>query len=365
MVSAIDPAKPVAGNPTTESVRANFQTAKDEISALQESVGSMTAAEVAITPPIGTLGANVQTGLAALNANSAALAHNAGRNVLHNPLMAIAQRGTSFTGYGYTLDRWASTGSGDAFTVSQGVTADAGRTAIGDEEAAWSISNSFTGNAAAGSHTTLTQYIEGVRRLAGKTVTISFWAVAASGAPKLGVSIDQSFGAGGSPSASVEGAGVAVPVTTNWTRYSVTLAIPSVIGKTLGTDKGDATLLRIWYSSGTANAVRSGNIGVQSSVISLWGTQMEVGNVATPLEKPDPQQDLSRCQRFFWTAAIYVGANTDESGTQIVYPTTMRATPIVTGGGPGFAGSGSANAATINVSQTAGAMQTLAFSADL
>lgn len=35
MTSAIDPTKPVTGNPTTQSVRDNFQAAKDEIEALQ------------------------------------------------------------------------------------------------------------------------------------------------------------------------------------------------------------------------------------------------------------------------------------------------------------------------------------------
>lgn len=35
MTSTIDPTKPIEGNPTTESVRLNFQAAKDEIEALQ------------------------------------------------------------------------------------------------------------------------------------------------------------------------------------------------------------------------------------------------------------------------------------------------------------------------------------------
>jgi hypothetical protein len=36
MTSNIDPTKPVAGNPSTADVRANFQTAANEISALQQ-----------------------------------------------------------------------------------------------------------------------------------------------------------------------------------------------------------------------------------------------------------------------------------------------------------------------------------------
>lgn len=44
MTSSIDPNVPVTGNPTTGSVRANFQIAKDEITALQEGVNSTNAA---------------------------------------------------------------------------------------------------------------------------------------------------------------------------------------------------------------------------------------------------------------------------------------------------------------------------------
>jgi len=42
MTSAIDPTKPVFGNPTTESVRDNFQIAADEITALQEEFNQVT-----------------------------------------------------------------------------------------------------------------------------------------------------------------------------------------------------------------------------------------------------------------------------------------------------------------------------------
>ena len=43
------------------------------------------------------------------------------------------------------------------------------------------------------------------------------------------------------------------------------------------------------------------NVGVQSGSIAIWGVQLEIGSVATPLEKPDPQQDLAKCQRFYQT----------------------------------------------------------------
>jgi hypothetical protein len=303
--------------------------------------------------------------VASVAAAGAAAANNVGRNILHNGAFAIAQRGVGpFTTNGYTVDRWWSNGNTDTKSITQGAILDAGRAAIGEESAAFYIGNTFTGNAAAGAYTAISQPIENARRLAGKTVTVSFWAVAASGTPKLGVSIDQYFGSGGSPSAQVNGVGQSVTLSTTWTRYSLTFTIASMSGKTLGTANDHATFCNLWYSSGSTNATRSGTVGVQAATINIWGVQLEIGSVATPLEKPDPQQDLANCQRFYWTALVYVAPAADGSGTQLIYPTTMRAAPAIAGGGAGFT-SGATSAVASNHGQTTGGAQTLTFSADL
>jgi hypothetical protein len=173
-----------------------------------------------------------------------------------------------------------------------------------------------------------------LRRLANKTVTVSFWAMANSGTPKLGISLDQAFGSGGSPSANVLGTGVAVTLSTTWTRYSQTFTLPSIAGKTLGTNGNDATWLNFWSSSSTTFASRAGNIGVQTAIIQLWGVQLELGGTATPLEKLDPQQDLAKAQRFYCTQAYsYQGlASTTAWAWTVVQtlPVQMRALPTIT-----------------------------------
>ena len=69
---------------------------------------------------------------------------------------------------------------------------------------------------------------------------------------------------------------------------------------------------------------------MQSGNINVWGVQLEIGSVATPLEKPDPQVDLANCQRF------YQGINTSARGSystganftnSVNFLVTMRATP--------------------------------------
>jgi len=295
--------------------------------------------------------------------------HDVGRNLLHNPLFNVAQRGAGpwTAPNSYTADRWKLDpgNAGDTVSVSLVAFVDAGRAAIGDEAATTYLQNVFTGNAAAGAYNGIMQAIEGVRRLAGKTVVVSFWAVAASGTPKLGITWGQSFGTGGSPSATVWATtGNSVTLSTTWTRYTTTFNLPSASGKTVGTNGNDATVLEFVYSSGATNNAFAGNIGVQSGTISIWGVQLEIGSVATLLEKPDPQQDLAKAQRFYWSALIYVAPASDGSGTQLIYPTTMRAAPTITGGGAGFA-SGAASAVGSNMAQTAGGAQTLTFSADI
>src|SRR4051812_1679348 len=77
--------------------------------------------------------------------------------------------------------------------------------------------------------------IEDVRTLAGRQVTLSFVAYAVTGTPKLGLELAQSFGTGGAPSAAVFTAMGAVTLSTTPTRYSVTVTLPSITGKVLGT----------------------------------------------------------------------------------------------------------------------------------
>ena len=285
---------------------------------------------------------------------------NVGRNLIHNSMFNTAQRGAGpFTGFVYTLDRWATYNNLDTTSLTQAALSDADRAAIGDEAATYCLANTFTGNAGAAAVTQVWQPIEGVRRLAGKTVIVSFWAVAASGTPKLGVTYDQGFGTGGSPSATISGPGQSVTLSTTWTRYSVTIALPSASGKTLGTAGNDSTNLNFFYSSGATNATHAGNPGVQSGTVRLWGVQLEVTQpgqtLPTPLEKPDPELQLRQCQRFYIGMSFVFGQYAGSSGTYInlPFPQTMRAAPTVTLSGIVYT---NGSAASVNSAQTSNAL---------
>jgi hypothetical protein len=264
-----------------------------------------------------------------------------GRNKIHNGMFNVAQRGNgvwAITGTtAYTVDRWCATSSGnwDVLNIQRLPGSDIDRSGIGDEAAVFTLYNNFTGNANAAAGSYIEQRIENARRLSGKTVTVSFWAFSGT-ALKLGVNMYQLFGSGGSPSAyvKVQATGTAITlVVSTWTRYSTTFVIPSTAGKTFGTNGDDSTWLRFFFSAGATLNQEAGNIGVQSGAISLWGVQLEIGTVMTPLEKIDPQQDFANCQRFyqFFPTLInqsYAGAGQGFNG-DFMLPVTMRAGPSV------------------------------------
>jgi hypothetical protein len=261
--------------------------------------------------------------------------HNVGRSLIHNGLMNIQQRGAGpFTASVYTLDRWALGVTTDAVSVTQVGFNDTTRAQVGDEAAKFALSNTFTGNAAAAAYSRIQQPIEDVRRLSGKTVTISFWAATAAGTLNVGISLIQTFGTGGSPSAPVYLNGQSVSINATWARYSVTLAVPSVAGKVLGSNNDSASWLSLWYSSGATNAAYAGNIGVQSGTVQMWGVQLEIGSVATPLEKLDPRLDLANCQRFYQTGQMissgYLGGPGNGMDASNLLPVQMRAQPTIT-----------------------------------
>ena len=165
------------------------------------------------------------------------------------------------------------------------------------------------------------QNVEDVRTFAGNTVTLSFWAKA-SGTVVITPTLNQVFGSGGSSSVSTTGSNQTL--TTSWARYSVTVNLPSISGKTIGTNS--YVNVALVYASGTIN----------SATIDVWGVQLEYGSKATPFETASGtlQGELALCQRYYWRQTA-VNANeragygsftgTTNFQSQFNFPVTMRA----------------------------------------
>jgi len=224
----------------------------------------------------------------------------AGKNAIINGDFGVWQRGTSFSiGAGasaYTADRWVVVNAppGQTASITQGTFTPGAAPVAGYESTnylnvTWS---SYTANTYF-----LGQRVEDVRKFAGQTVTLSFWAKASTANSSMVPLIAQYFGSGGS--AATYTSGSAISITTSWQRFTTTLTLPSVSGATIGTNS--YLDVRPFYgSSSSTNGV----------TFSIWGVQLEAGNLAgtTPTTGYPTEfttasgsigGELALCQRYY------------------------------------------------------------------
>jgi len=242
-------------------------------------------------------------------------------NAIINGAFEINQRRFTSITTGYGFDRWRLDASGGTATATPEVFT-LGAAPIAGYENANFLRTVVSGQSEASDLALQSQRIEGVRTFAGQTVTISFFAKSATGTPKIAVGVSQAFGTGGSPSAEA-GAGVAaITISTSWARYSVTYPVPSISGKTLGTNNDNYLAIELWLSAGSTWATRSSSIGFQSNTFDIWGIQVEAGSVANPFRRNanSIQGELAACQRYYeksYSSAVSIGTNTTTDRTQI------------------------------------------------
>ena len=226
----------------------------------------------------------------------------AGKNKIINGDFNINQRGfSSTTATTYTFDRFRILCDGGTVTTTA-ETFTLGTAPVAGYEGKNFVRIDSTGQSAAADRTLFSQAIESVRTLAGQTATVSFWAKAGSGAPKVAVDLVQSFGSGGSPSSAVTTLAGQITLSTSWARYSVTVSVPSISGKTLGTANDDYLFIGFWTSAGTDWNARTGSLGIQTATIDLWGVQVEEGSVATAFQTATGTLagELAACQRYYF-----------------------------------------------------------------
>jgi hypothetical protein len=259
----------------------------DDSNAIQNSIvdakGDLVAASGADTPARLAVGNNGES-LVCDSSTATGLRYTenyaAGKNKILNGDFNIWQRGTSFSATGsstYTADRWTVNAFGGTTTVSR-QTFTPGTAPVAGYEGSY-----FLRFASSATFADLIQKIEDVRTFAGQTVTVSFWAKAASSLT-LTPTVSQEFGSGGS--GAVDTSGTAASVTTSWTRFTATIAIPSISGKTIGTGSS----LWLYFLSSTLN-----------TNIDIWGVQIEDGSVATAFNTATGtlQGELAACQRYY------------------------------------------------------------------
>jgi hypothetical protein len=317
----------------------------DDANAIQNAIvdakGDLVAASGADTPARLAVGNNGET-LVADSSTSTGLAYRedyaAGKNKIINGDFRINQRAfTSNTGSAaYNFDRWRQINAGGSWTLTP-QTFTPGAAPVAGYEGSTFLQGITASQSADSDQARFNQRIESVRTLAGATATISFWAKAGSGTPQIGIELGQNFGAGGSSFVSIPVA--AVTISTSWARYSATIAVPSISGKTIGTDNSDNLDLYLWVSAGSDNATRASSIGIQNNTFQIWGVQVEQGSVATAFQTATGTLagELAACQRYYvkfglGLYSIYgigFAASTTRTDHLFVFPVEMRVAPTL------------------------------------
>lgn len=217
---------------------------------------------------------------------------NASQNYVMNSRFDFAQRGTSFNSIPNpinTLDRWGFTfdGSTGTYNLSQnGLTIQ--DTIPGFP--AFYLGLNQTVAPSGDSLRVLHQQIEGVRNLAGKRCTLTFWA-AADTTRNIQVNLRQNFGSGGS--SSVELPLQTVTLTSLLAKYTLHFTVPSITGQTVG--PGDTLELRFWLPINTTFG------------FALTQVMLNEGNLPAPWSYMGKTfaGELTLCQRFYEKSIPY------------------------------------------------------------
>lgn len=203
-------------------------------------------------------------------------------NILDNSSFEIWERNTSFTATGGTANRWKLTlGAGASVTVSRGALAetrpDRGKYFL-------RFNRTVVGSGAS----RLTQYIDDVRSLAGKRVTVSFDMRDDQDGTDVHFYVNQYFGTGGTPSGDVTTAAVVRTVDGAWRRYNLHIDIPLLTGKTIGSNEDSHIQLAIEFP--TAAGVAQWDID---------NVDMKVWPVATNYVMRSPAEEKRACALWY------------------------------------------------------------------
>ena len=246
----------------------------------------------------------------------------AGKNKILNGDFSIWQRGVTGVN-GFLADRWyLNAGAPTSFSQTRQAFTP-GTAPVAGYEGKYFWRNTIT-TVGPSTEWYLNTYIEDVQTLAGQTATFSFWAKADSARAMSGYFL-QRFGDGGSTNVSTT-IGTA-SLTTSWQRFTFTISVPSLSGKTIGANN----LVQIFFAMTPASGM----------VIDLWGVQLEAGSIATPFTTATGNQalELAACQRYFQTLlnsadSIYenLAVGTAWAQNRILYNrpiTPMRVVPSI------------------------------------
>ncbi|MGY6214999.1 hypothetical protein ACW73L_07545 [Methylolobus aquaticus] len=255
----------------------------------------------------------------------------------------------------YGPDQWRVQSAGSTFAADTAIFP-IGHTAVDGDPRAYLRVTAAAGAGAGGDYVRLSQPIEDCTRFSARTVTVAFDARSAGGTWNLGLSLEQSFGPGGS--APVPGLGGRLfSITPAWQRFVHTINLPSVAGKVLGGSNvvNSYLDLQLWLSAGAdLGPLTGGTVGHQSWEFQLTNVRLVIGPSVPPIELRDDRTELAALRRYYefggttapgggnWFSgggitAQVVGASVATIAAPVRYAQQKRVAPTLTLLNPGAA----------------------------
>lgn len=263
------------------------------------------------TDPVGDGALDMRTLANAIDASLLSNPNAGLRNRLINGSMEFWQRGTTAATVAgvYYADRWVTFGNATMSATRANVTPNA----VTPGPIRYATQFTVTSLGTSGSSAGIIQKMEGAGTLAGKTVTVSFYAYASVANLEVACSLYRYFGAGGSPSTAEELLAYTARKTSSlstsvWNRYSFSFNVPTMAGKTLGLAGNDSLSVYLWFDAGSAYNTQTGSLGNQTGTFYVTGVQVEEGAGASTFEERPRQVDLALCQRYYEATSITPGA---------------------------------------------------------
>jgi len=240
------------------------------------------------------------------------------KNLIINGGMNVWQRGTTASQAGQTAyisaDRWLTYIDTSSTVWLSKVDFTKGQTEVeGNPESYAKFDWLGTGSTAL---KVLEQRVENVIPVSGVPITLSFYARTEQ-ADDVEIKFIQDHGVSGS--AQVYTTGGTIDCTTSWKKFTKTITLTSLAGKTV--NAGSYLKVGLW-SQGTLN-----------SYIEIAQVQLELGSVATDFEHRSYGEELALCQRYFVkfksAGLVYNTYSTTQGYFQIPLPVAMRGHPTV------------------------------------
>jgi hypothetical protein len=306
---------------------------------LVDAKGDIIAASASDVPARLAVGSNGETLVADSSATTGLRYQGnyaAGKNAIINGAMNVWQRGISITvpiannSYsGADRFQFSRNGTGSVVTCSR-VAFTPGTAPQSGYEGNYFMRFNQTTAGTTGSYNEMIYRIEDVTTFAGQTITFSFWAKADSSRTLPTPVLNQNFGSGGSGQVGTNITLNSNALTTAWARYTGTVSVPSISGKTIGTSSYLEIDMQLFMNT--------------TFTFDTWGWQLEAGSVATAFQTATGtlQGELAACQRYYQVIGgtansfpIFGGYGI--AGTPVYipmpFPVTMRIAPTITKNG--------------------------------